>query len=79
MMLIIKKHTQLLWRRAGEQEIKNVEVSLSVQGSDNTGLLEKVVCDLATNWVALEVKLNLHVLSKTTAVVIPQGLGISKG
>lgn len=70
--------TEFLGGGTGQQEVEDVEVPLSVEGPDHTRFLQQVVGDLATNWVSLEVKLNLHVLSKATAVVVPEGLGISK-
>ena len=55
-----------------------MEVSLSLLLLDHPGFLQEIVVDVTTDGVALEVEVDVHVLSKPRGVVIPIGLGVAE-
>lgn len=42
-----------------------MKTSLSSLLMNNSGLLQQKICDNSTNWIMFEIKLNVHVFSKT--------------
>lgn len=66
-----------LWRCLGEL-VKDVEVSLIRNLSDNPRFFEEIVGDVGTHWLANGVKLELEVLSESRRVVVTQGFRITE-
>mmetsp|Transcript_27233 Transcript_27233/g.38372 ORF Transcript_27233/g.38372 Transcript_27233/m.38372 type:complete len:670 (+) Transcript_27233:792-2801(+) len=78
--VVLKLHVgKLLWSASRKHLIEDVEGSLSLSSINHSGLFQQIVCDFASNRRTIFLKLNLHVLSESTGVVISYGFGISKG
>lgn len=64
---------------ASKQLVKDMEVPLPRHLTDDPGLFQEVVKDMSTFGRSFIVELDVHVFSKTAGVVVPVGLGVSKG
>jgi len=42
-------------------------------------LFQEVIVDMSSDWIAFEVKVDVHVLPESTRIVISICLGVSKG
>lgn len=55
-----------------------MKVSFSLLLEDDPTFLQQVVFNVSSDWVALKVKVDVHVLSEARRVVIAVGLGIAE-
>ena len=55
-----------------------MEISLPLLLGDDSGFLQEVVVDVTPNRVTFEVKVDVHVLSKSRGIVVSICLGVSE-
>ena len=55
-----------------------MEISLPLLLGDDSGFFQEVVVDVTPNRVTFEVKVDVHVLSKSRGIVVSVCLGVSK-
>lgn len=56
-----------------------MKIPLSCLLSGYSGLFQQVVSDVASNRIALEIKVNVHVLAKSGRVIVSVSFGIAEG
>lgn len=61
-----------------QQLVEDVKVPLSRLLLHDTRLLQEVIIDVAPGGIPLEVKIDVHVLAKSTRVVVSVCLGIAE-
>ncbi len=55
-----------------------MKVTLAVLLEHDAGLLKKVVGDVTTNGIALEIEVDVHVLAKPRRVIVAVGFGVAE-
>ena len=65
-------------RRCFGELVKNVEIPLVRDLPYHSRLLQQVIVDIRSYWLALRIELNLQVFSESRRVVVPQRFRIAK-
>lgn len=58
--------------------IKAVKIAFSFLLIDHPRFFEKIISHVAADWVSLEIKIDIHVLSETRRIVVSICLGIAE-